>query len=79
MTTLLPMFFIAYHVTLFPSLAIANFLHFSHLGITFTQCATMFPEKNFIVISYYNYYYYYHYYFITHLAALDLLLAISSF
>ena len=44
------MFFIDYHVTLFPSLAIANFLHFSHLGITFTQCATMFPEKNFIVI-----------------------------
>ena len=50
MTTLLSMFFIADHITLFPSLAIANFLHFLHLGITFTQYATMFPEINFIVI-----------------------------
>ena len=32
--------------TLFPSLAIASFLHFSYWGITFTQCATICPEIN---------------------------------
>ena len=32
--------------TLFPSLAITSFLHFSYWGITFTQCATKCPGIN---------------------------------